>query len=324
MPPPCKHTALNYGSSIHADEVGFRRPTVQQRATGDGKKKLDTDEGFEGTFPAPLVLPGDDLSFDPRCPPQSLLSWVREKERNEVTPQRNVVYVAASPDIKLEANFVRTWTTLKVKGDMGRTGASSKWTDVPLPDTQHVLEYLKAFYHGMNVKMLPAGQLRFTEWDDADPQPSEAEAKSNIPKYVGLATSTETVGVRTRPSRDAVFKGRLKDDLLDTAISVLPDDAYALLMLVEHDLFEDEDDDFCCGMIIALNPKLSHNAGILHQRNHADSETYRASLWRQQSSSRLHGQIQSKPGRHPRCREGACLACISLRCIHATMLRSAL
>lgn len=255
MPPPCKHTTLNYGSSIHADEVGFRIPTVQQRATGHGKKRLDTDEGFEGTFPAPLVLPGDDLSFDPRCPPQSLLSWVREKERNQVTPQRNVVYVAGSPDIKPEVNFVRTWTNPQVEGDMGRTSASSESTDVPLPDAQHVLEYLKAFYHGMNVKMLPAGQLRFTKWDDADPQPSEAKANSNMPKYVGLTTSTETVGICTRPSKDAVFIGQLNlDDLLDTAISILPDDAYALLMLVEHDLFEDEDDDFCCGMSIIRSP----------------------------------------------------------------------
>jgi archaemetzincin len=33
------------------------------------------------------------------------------------------------------------------------------------------------------------------------------------------------------------------NDLLDAAIEILPADAYALIMLVEHDMFEDEDDE---------------------------------------------------------------------------------
>ena len=50
------------------------------------------------------------------------------------------------------------------------------------------------------------------------------------------------------PSQDRVFAAQLSlNDLLDVALSVLPSDAYALLMLVHHDLYEDEDDDFCCG-----------------------------------------------------------------------------
>lgn len=36
----------------------------------------------------------------------------------------------------------------------------------------------------------------------------------------------------------------LKDD---AAIAILPADAYALLLLFDADLYEDEDDDFCCG-----------------------------------------------------------------------------
>ena len=250
----CKHTTLDFESSLHADEVGFRRPTAQQRATGAGKKKQDTDEGLGGTFPAPLVLPGDDLSFDTRCPPQSLLSWVREKERNEVTPGRNIVYLADSPDIVPEVNIVHTWSNPQMKVGMGKTGASTNPTDVPSPNIEHVLEYLKAFYHGMNVRLLPAKLLRFTKWDDADPKSSKETVDYNKSKYIGLTTSTETIGIRTRPSKDGIFKGQLNlDDLLDTAISLLPDDAYALLMLVEHDLFEDEDDDFCCGRACTSN-----------------------------------------------------------------------
>lgn len=250
MPPACNHTSLNYESSLHADDIGFHRPTAQQRATGAGKKKQDTDEGLKQTFPAPLVLPGDDLSSDTRCPPQSLLSWVREKKRNQVTPGRNVVYCAASPDIQPGVNFVHSWTKPQIQGNVGTTSASNKSTDVPSPDAKHVLEYLEAFYHGMNVKMLPPGLLRFTRCDDADPSSFRAKANLKEPKYIGLTTVTETVGIRTRASKDGIFKCQLNlDDLLDTAISILPDDAYALLMLVGHDLFEDEDDDFCCGML---------------------------------------------------------------------------
>ena len=248
MPPACSHTTLSSESSIHANEVGFRRPTAQKRATGTGRKNQGTDEGLGGTFPAPLVLPGDDLAFDTRCPPQSLLSWVREKERNDVTPERNVVYFASPPETTPEVKFVHTWNNPQIKGEVGRTSASAKSADIPSPDTKHVLEYLRAFYHGMNVKLLPPGLLRFTSWEDTDSASSKAKAKPNRPGRIGLTTSTENVGIRTRPSKDGVFKGQLTlDDVLDTAISILPDDAYALLMLVEHDLFEDEDDDFCCG-----------------------------------------------------------------------------
>jgi archaemetzincin len=34
---------------------------------------------------------------------------------------------------------------------------------------------------------------------------------------------------------------------LDTVISILPVDAYALVLLVDHDMYESEEDDFCCG-----------------------------------------------------------------------------
>lgn len=152
------------------------------------------------------MLLGDDLSFDPRCPPQSLLSWVRKKERNEVTPVRNVVYLTGSPNIKPEVNFVHTWTKPQLNGGVGRISASTKSTDVPPPDANHVLKYLKAFNHGLNVKVLPAGLLRFTRWDDADPQPLRAKVTFNKLKYIGLTTSTETIGICTRLSKDESLK----------------------------------------------------------------------------------------------------------------------
>lgn len=37
------------------------------------------------------------------------------------------------------------------------------------------------------------------------------------------------------------------NDVLDHAIAILPEDAYCLILLVDHDLYEDDEDDFCCG-----------------------------------------------------------------------------
>ena len=248
MQPTCNHHLLNFEVSIHANEIGFRRPTAQQRAAAAGKRYHTTEEGIEGTFPAPLVLPGDDLSMDTRCPPQSLLSWVREKERNEVTPERRVVYVARCPEIEPQVRVIRSWSDPQVKGAMGTASAYTTSANLPLPNVIHVLDYLKAFYHGVDVRFTSAGSLQFTDWDDTDPKSCELQSKSRKVKYIGLSTSTEIIGIRTRPSKDGIFKVQLNlDDLLDTAISILPDDAYALLMLVDYDLYENEEDDFCCG-----------------------------------------------------------------------------
>jgi len=80
----------------------------------------------------------------------------------------------------------------------------------------------------------------------------KAKAK---PQLIGLNTATESIGIRWRPPLDDTFSGQLNlDDLLDTAISMLPKDAYALLMLIEHDLCEDEDDDSAVAahMVVAV------------------------------------------------------------------------
>jgi len=260
----CDHSPLSSATSKHAGEVGYRRPTAQQRATGAGRKKkenLDSDD----SFPAPLVLPGDDLSFDPAAPPQSLLSWVREKERNRVTAERNVLYIAGPPRVAANVPFVRSWSVPQPRA------VRSEDVNLTQPAVQDVMDYLAAFYHGMKVKLLPPDSLRFTGWDSGKPKSKK--------RFLGLSTTSESIRVRVRTSRDGLFQGQLNlDDLLDAAISSLPDDAYALLMLVEHDLFEDEDDDFCCGRayggsrvaVVSMaryNPNLDERQSV--ERQHA-------------------------------------------------------
>lgn len=133
--------------------------------------------------------------------------------------------------------------------------------------------YLGAFYHGMRVKLLPSKTLRFTGWIYDGSLPSKSRAESTKLKLIGLTTPKECIGIRTRVCPNKTFQQQLNlDDLLDVAISVLPDDAYALLMVVEHDLFEDEDDDFCCGRAyggsrIAAVSMARYNPTLDEQRN---------------------------------------------------------
>ena len=243
----CDHSILSTSPSSNAIEVGYRRPTIEQResaATTSNvtrkRKRYNYDVNIDATFPGPLILPGDELYLDPGYPRQSLRSWIREKERNEVIPKKDVIYVAGPPDIEPNVAFIRGWS---------KPNEHDEALELEAPQLKDIAEYLGAFYHGLPVKLLRSPKLSFTSWteDDAGSR-LRAKPKKGLPKYIGLKTSTECIGIRTRPSLDGVFAGQFNlDDLLDVAISILPEDAYALLLLVDHDLFEDEDDEFVCG-----------------------------------------------------------------------------
>ena len=242
----CKHPSLNFELSTHAANVGYRRSTAQQRAsatvaaTHRNRNNASANRDIPAsTFPAPLLLPDDALSIDPRCPPQSLRSWLRLKDRNEVTTEKNKIYVAGPPDTDPSVQFMQSWSHPQTDDRLVIT----------TPRTEDIINYLTAFYHGLPVKLLPPPKLCFATWDTAIPKRSKSKSsKSMIPPYIGLNTPTECVRIRARPSPDGVFTAQLNlDDLLDAAISMLPNDAYAFLLVVEHDLFEHDDDLFICG-----------------------------------------------------------------------------
>lgn len=108
------------------------------------------------------------------------------------------------------------------------------------PSSEHVTAYIEAFYHGLPVKVLQRPNLEFCKWE-------EDEGKTAT-RNIGLSDGTQAIRIRSRESPDHVFANQLNlNDVLDVAIEILPTDAYALLMLVEHDLYEDDEDDFCCG-----------------------------------------------------------------------------
>jgi archaemetzincin len=257
--PPCGHASLTFSPSSQASVAGYKRPTLSQRiaaTTPQGTTKgvaakqvtIKEEEGAS-LFPAPLVLPEDELSWDPKWPPQSLRSWIRGKDRNEVTPERRTVYLVPPPDLDSGLDFVQRWAHPKAT----RTVNEKR---VDFPRTADVLSYLEAFYYGLPVKMLPSPNLCFTA--DVDDSPPETKGKKKSreiitktdSKLLWLNTQTPSgcIGIRSRATPKGNFTHQLNlNDLLDAAIEILPSDAYALLMLVEHDIYEEEDDDFACG-----------------------------------------------------------------------------
>lgn len=239
-----KHENLILTPSIHDKSTVYTKAWEKRRKTSSAtsiRSELGKDVPLE-TFPAALVLPDDDLAEYPRYPPQSLLSWLREPERNEFTSRRRTIYVATAQ----AGEFMVDWaepstTTSKPKGGPG---------EVARPNTKVVMAYLQAFYHGVPVKQLQV-PLQFTTWTDCNPKsgPRRRGQLIHTISAIGINTSTECIRIRTRKSHDGVFAHQLNlDDLLDVCISILPDDAFALLLIVDQDMYQHEDDEFCCGI----------------------------------------------------------------------------
>jgi archaemetzincin len=260
----CEHLTLCFEPSSRAAEVGFRRAGLRGRGNENTISKQTRASG-PGSFPAPLVLPGDDLALDPDYPPQTASKWLSEEDRNEVTPGKNVIYVAAPPAVQNSAAFILTGSYPEQVNEK-----------IASPNIRDISEYLKAFYHGLPVRLLASTKLAFTAWN---PESAKSNTRSLTQRFIGLDTSVECIRIRTRASTDEVFKRQLNlDDLLDAAISILPDDAYALLLLIEHDLYENADDVFTCGRAYGgsrvavistarYNPNLDYRHGV--DREHA-------------------------------------------------------
>ncbi|KAH6857135.1 hypothetical protein B0I37DRAFT_403544 [Chaetomium sp. MPI-CAGE-AT-0009] len=240
----CQHETLLLDVSPHAAEVGFARPSLAKRkaaTTASGRASGSTADHLrlESLFPGPLVLPDDCLAIDPKEPPQSLRSWTMEKLRNPFTQERKTIYIVPAPDIPSGTAFSRTlngWTLPFVLKAPLKGGCDT-------PKTKYIRNYLEAFYHPLPVRTLP-NMARFVPWTDGQSKPNSKEP----PQHIGLQMGDNVTRITTRASPDEVYPRQLNlNDLLDAAIEALPEDAYALVMLTEHDLYEDDDDDFCCG-----------------------------------------------------------------------------
>ncbi|KAK1503028.1 hypothetical protein CTAM01_05017 [Colletotrichum tamarilloi] len=269
QPKTCQHTSIVVDASAYGrSRAGFLRVPVEKRVAATTRSGrvipvADADAGTSNpdpnsnpgrsagsgsgsdvpappdpsTFPGPLVLPDDDLALEPRYPPQSLRAWASGEWRNRITGGRKTLYVADFPGVEGEVGFMREWEVPVLEGGTA--------DGLEQPKVEDVVSYFEAFYHPLPAKVLPTA-FRFVKWDDEGVPRGKAKEKKTF--MIGLATGSSVVGIRCRPSPDDFAKYQLNlNDLLDALSGVLPGDAYAACMLIAQDLYEDEDDDFCCG-----------------------------------------------------------------------------
>ncbi|KAG4220642.1 hypothetical protein PC116_g30879, partial [Phytophthora cactorum] len=231
----CLHEALQLEPSAYAIDAGYKWPTPDRRlaaTTKSGRNPLAargqaaavleklTEESasrLADVFPGPLVLPDDELTNEPKYPPQSFRSWFNEplRKNNKLNSKRKTLYVAYTPEITPGVDYMKQWRQPKVKK---RSKSASEKLLPPLDDI-----------------------IKYTE-------PKESGERSSETRYVGLLAGNNCTRIRARPSPDGIFGGQLNlEDLLDAAIEMVPKEAYSIILLVDHDMYEDEDDDFCCG-----------------------------------------------------------------------------
>ncbi|CEL04176.1 hypothetical protein ASPCAL05307 [Aspergillus calidoustus] len=233
MPPrderTCFHKVLSYASSPHAAQCKYQQPSEEDRLAATepkpgSKVAIPRTRTDIQNFPAPLVLPDDDLAVDPDRP-QDFQTWLGV--RNQVTSRRRTIYVACpavdehvNPDLRSGAKPEGVWAT-----QQGQIPTQ--------PRMQDVTDFLAAFYHGLPVKELQSRNCEFT-----------SSTKSSI----WLNTQKQRMQIRVRPSPDGLYPYQLNlKDLLEAAMVMLPSDAHALCLLLDHDLFEDDEDIFVCG-----------------------------------------------------------------------------
>lgn len=278
-PPSCSHSTLLFEPSPFAELAGFQRPDQRARLAAASKSgrappaarnssqtiasRNKEAQKESQTYPGPLVLPHDALNYDPDGdePSQSFRSWLNEKVRNKVTPERQTLYVGAPPRIDETVSFMKGWTTPNLaptptasepaskKPRTGKETTSAAPTALKSPSVDETIAYLRAFYHGLDVKPLPI-DLRWVPWEQCDTGTRKrlVETLNGIPKYIALAYNGAATRVRARPALDGAFAAQLNlNDILDAAIAMLPRDAYAIVLLVDHDIYESPEDDFCAG-----------------------------------------------------------------------------
>ncbi|KAI1452236.1 hypothetical protein F4805DRAFT_43151 [Annulohypoxylon moriforme] len=261
----CSHETLQLEPSACAKKVGYswlspdrrlaattksgRNPLMtKSRKAGDVEKLSEAiADKLSGTFPGPLILPGDELALDPKDPPQSFRSWLNEglRKNRKLNRRRKTLYVAIAPEITSSVSFMKTGLQPTVR--KGGKVKTTKPLDPPLPED--IIKYTGAFYHGLPVETFP-DSLQFVPWEES----KKSRKKNTDTGYVGLIAGNGCTRIRYRPSPDGVFKCQLNlNDLIDAAIEMIPGDAYSLILLVNHDIYEDEEDVFCCGRAYGAN-----------------------------------------------------------------------
>lgn len=249
----CQHQKIYVDCAPGAQASGFERPPAPKRlaaATASGRLTANyqyatAEEDFNNgeIFPGPLALPNDAVCLEGEEPASSFKSWkqIVKSYGIGVTNDRKTIYVIPPPEVTSEvADLMSGWSNVHVP-------AGEESPDVPEelipPRIDDLCDLLGEFYHGMPVKKFE-GTFRWRLWNDT-------KRRQKTERRLGLETpdpKPELFGVKYRPSLDGIAKQQLHlNDILDAMLPRVPSDAHAIVMMIDYDLYEDEEDDFCCG-----------------------------------------------------------------------------
>ncbi|PTD04121.1 hypothetical protein HYE67_003257 [Fusarium culmorum] len=213
-----------------AQDAGFTRPPMNKllaAVSQSGKRPREPvlhQDAMKNpwTFPGPLVLPDDELAVEPDDDGQTFKEWLdmpSEDERNQVTTETKTIYVILPPTIPQDLEeMMKDWHKPVLPGSAQDL---DKWTSSS-PRVNDLIGYLRAFYHGMNV-------VQYQETFAWRPWNEKPKARSKTTK----------IGLETPGEPDVNL-----DDVADALLQRIPNDAFAVIMLTDYDLYEDEDDDF--------------------------------------------------------------------------------
>lgn len=245
-PRNCPHAVLFTDKSPHASAISYyQRPSREERLAAatlaNKKSSIPTSSDEEppiSAFPGVNLTPQDALDLDPKEQPQSLKSFARESHRNSVTTRRKTLYIIDSPSLAPDAACMSDWVKPQTA-----VGTNSE-LEHEKPRADDIAEYIGAFYHGLDVKVLH-NQCVLTRCRLSSSKSRQADNRGNVDLVIDNGTPTR---VDFRASGDGVAKGQLNlSHMLDGLLANVPKDAFAVILLTHFDLYEDEEDDFCAG-----------------------------------------------------------------------------
>lgn len=278
----CKHDILYTAVSPHARQLSYYAPPTKTNllaaASRTGKPPTDSSSAKlppHASFPGVNLVPQDELDQDPKDEGDTLVQFLSNRGRPGVTPSRRTIYVVETPNVAPDiAGAMASWTEPVIPGGP-ENGTPSLIHPVGPPRVDDVAGYLQAFYAGMEVKVLK-NHFCFRNWKKGQNGPNSEQSRGHVALKVQNGQDGRGTWVRFRPSKDGVTAGQLNlNDMLDALLESIPSDAFAIILITDHDLYEDEDDDFCAGRAYGgsrictvstfrYNPALDAHAGINH------------------------------------------------------------
>ncbi|KAG5749313.1 hypothetical protein H9Q69_013350 [Fusarium xylarioides] len=253
MSDSCNHQTVYVNCSSAAADAGFVRPSPEERtlamsktgrlARGTYLAREDAVDD-EHTFPGPLVLPQDHITENPSEQGQSCKDWFAmqtTQQRCEAISTRNRIYLYNPPSLKHLSEEMQSWMNPILP--QGIAPGPERWTWT-LKEYRQLIVYLRAFFTTMHISQCSLGTTHFVPIQGRKRVHFADAPKTSV---VGFTVSEdgEAFEIRHRPSPDGLSRMQLNvSDLKTALLQNKAQAAHSVVMVVNHDLYEDEEEEY--------------------------------------------------------------------------------